>query len=97
MARKRMVTRTVVQTKAEVMCLNVITAEVSINTYTIGGSYDSDSLLKALKPIFETDELKLVAVQGYTEAEILLGMDEDEFIRLAKVLPPRTNTGKGAE
>lgn len=97
MARKRMVTRTVVQTKAEVMCLNVITAEVSINTYTIGGSYDSDSLLKALKPIFETDELKLVSVQDYTEAEILLGMDEDEFIRLAKVLPPRTNTGKEAE
>ena len=97
MTRKRMVTRTVVQTKAEVMCLNVTTAEVSINTYTIGGSYDSNSLLKALKPIFETDDLKLVAVQDYTEAEILLGMDEDEFIKLAKVLPPRTKTGKEAE
>ena len=97
MARKRMVTRTIVQTNAEVMCLNVITAEVSINTYTIGGSYDSSSLLKALKDIFETDELKLVTIQGYTEAEILLGMDEDEFIRFAKVLPPRTNTGKEAE
>lgn len=97
MARKRMVTRTIQQTTADVMCLNVSTAEVSINTYTIGGSYEPDSLLKALKPIFETDELKLVAVQGYTEAEILLGMDEDEFIRLAKVLPPRTNTGKEAE
>lgn len=97
MARKRMVTRTIQQTTAEVMCLNVITAEVSINTYTIGGSYDSVSLLKALKPIFETEELKLVALQNYTEAEILLGMDEDEFIRLAKVLPPRTNTGKEAE
>ena len=97
MARKRMVTRTVVQTNAEVMCLNVTTEEVSINTYTIGGSYDSDSLLKVLKSIFETDDLKLVAVQDYTEAEILLGMDEDEFIRLAKVLPPRTNTGKEAE
>lgn len=97
MARKRMVTRTIQQTTAEVMCLNVITAQVSINTYTIGGSYDSDSLLKALKPIFETDELKLVAVQGYTEAEILLGMDEDEFIKHAKVLPPRISTGKEAE
>ena len=92
-----MVTRTIQQTTAEVMCLNVITAEVSIKTYTIGGSYDSDSLLKALKSIFETDELKLVVVQTYTEAEILLGMDEDVFIRLAKVLPPRTNTGKEAE
>lgn len=97
MARKRMVTRTIIQTTAEVMCLNVTTAEVTINTYTVGGSHDSDSALKALKPLYETDELKLVAVQDYHEDELLLGMDEDEFIRLAKVLPPRTNTGKEAE
>lgn len=97
MARKRMVTRTIVQTTAEIMCLNVVTAEVTVNIYTVGGSYDSDSVLKALKPIYETDELKLVAVQDYHEDELLLGMDEDEFIRLAKVLPPRTNTGKEAE
>ena len=97
MARKRMVTRTVIQTTAEVMCLNVTTAEVTVNIYTVGGSHDSDSVLKALKPLYETHELKLVAVQDYHEDELLLGMDEDEFIRLAKVLPPRTNTGKDAE
>lgn len=96
MARKRMVTRTVIQTTAEVMCLNVTTAEVTVNTYIVGGSHDSDSALKALKPLYETDELKLVAVQDYHEEELLLGMDEDEFIRLAKVLPAR-NLGKGAE
>lgn len=97
MARKRMVTRTIIQTTAEVMCLNVTTAEVTVNTYTVGGSYDSDSALKVLKPLYETDELKLVAVQDYHEEELLLGMDEEEFIRLAKVLPPRTNTGKDVE
>lgn len=96
MARKRMVTRTFIQTTAEVMCLNVTTAEVTINTYIAGGSHDSDSALKALKPLYETDELKLVAVQDYHEEELLLGMDEDEFIRLAKVLSAR-NLGKGAE
>lgn len=97
MARKRMVTRTIIQTTAEVMCLNVTTAEVTVNTYTVGGSYDSDSVLKALKPLYETDELKLVAVQHYHEEELLLGMDEEEFIRLAKVLPPRTYAGKEVE
>lgn len=96
MARKRMVTRTVIQTTAEVMCLNVTTAEVTVNTYTVGGSHDSDSALKTLKSLYETDELKLVAVQDYHEEELLLGMDEDEFIRLAKVLPSR-NTRKDAE
>lgn len=97
MARKRMVTRTIIQTSADVMCLNVVTAEVSVNAYTIGGSYDSHTLLQALKPIYETDDLKLVAVQDYHEDELLLGMDEDEFIRLAKVLPPRANTRKVVE
>ena len=96
MARKRMVTRTIIQTTAEVMCLNVTTAEVTINTYTVGGSHDSDSVLKALKPLYETDELKLVTVQDYHEEELLLGMEEDDFIRLAKVLPPR-NIGKEVE
>lgn len=97
MARKRMITRTIVQTTAEVMCLNVTTAEVTVNTYIVGGAYDSDSVLKVLKPLYETDELKLVAVQEYHEEELLLGMDEEEFIRLAKVLPPRTNAGKEVE
>lgn len=96
MARKRIVTRTIIQTTAEVMCLNVTTAEVTVNTYTVGGMYDSDSLLKVLKPLYETDELKLVAIQNYHEDELLLGLDEDEFIRLAKVLPPR-NIGKDVE
>lgn len=96
MTRKRMVTRTIIQTTVEVMCLNVTTAEVTINTYMVGGSHDSDSALKALKSLYETDELKLVAVQDYHEEELLLGMEEDDFIRLAKVLPPR-NIGKEVE
>lgn len=38
MARKRMVTRTVEQTTAQVMTLDVTTAEVQVRTYDIGGN-----------------------------------------------------------
>ena len=91
MARKRMITRTVQQTTAKVMCLNVETANVTVEEYTIGGEYTELELLKKLQELFETDVLKLVHVESQEVEELLLGMDEDTFIRLATVLPPRTN------
>lgn len=90
MARKRMVTRTVEQTTAQVMTLDVTTAEVQVRTYDIGGKYSDDDLLKKLQKLFQTDTLKLVHIESQTCKEVLLGMDEEDFIRLAKVLPPRT-------
>lgn len=93
MARKRMVTRTVEQTTAQLMTLDVTTAEVKICTYDIGGKYTDEELLKKLQNIFQTDTLKLVHVESQTCKEVLLGMDEEDFIRLAQVLPPR-NTQK---
>ena len=91
MARERMVTRTVMVTVAEVMCLNVTNAEVQINTYEMSGTYaDNSALLKALKKVYETEELKLVSVQEVDEKEVLYGMKEVDFIRLATILPPRS-------
>lgn len=89
MSRKRMVTRTVEQTTAQVMVIHVPTAEVQIRTYDIGGKHTDEDLLKNLQKIFQTDTLKLVHIEEQTCKEVLLGMDEEDFIRLAKVLPPR--------
>ena len=48
MARERMVTRTVTETVAEIMCLNVVTCEVSISTFTYAGEFSSsEELLKS--------------------------------------------------
>lgn len=89
MARKRMVTRTVEQTTAQVMTLDVITAEVQVRSYDIGGRYTDEELLKKLQKLFQTDTLKLVHIESQDCKEVLLGMEEEDFIRLAKVLPPR--------
>lgn len=91
MARKRMVTRTIEQTTAEVMTLNVSTAEVLTIEYVIGGRYSDTDLLNKLQEIFQTDELKLVHIEKQECTEVLLGMTEEDFIRYATVLPPRTN------
>lgn len=92
MARKRMVTRTVMQTTAEVMTLDVTTAEVQVQSYDIGGQYTDKELLKKLQNLFQTDALKLVHIESQECKELLLGMDEEDFIRLAKVLPARNTT-----
>lgn len=91
MARKRMVTRTVEQTTAQVMTLDITTADVQVLPYDIGGQYNDEELLKKLQSIFQTETLKLVHIESQTCKEVLLGMDEEDFIRLAKVLPPRTS------
>lgn len=93
MARERMVTRTVTQTTAKVMCLDVTTAEVSINEYTIGGTYKETDMLKKFKKLFETDEFKLVNIESSKVEDVLLGMTEEDFIRYATVLLPREQQG----
>lgn len=89
MARKRMITRTVEQTTAQVMTLDVTTAEVQVRPYDIGGHYTDEELLKKLQNLFQTDTLKLVHIESQVCKEVLLGMDEEDFIRLAKILPTR--------
>lgn len=97
MARKRMVTRTIEQTTAKVMTLNVDTAEVTITPYTISGELTGDALLKALQDTYQTDTMKLVHVLESTLESVLYGMEEEEFIKLAKVLPKRYVTVSESE
>lgn len=89
MANVKMVTRTIEQTTAEVMCVDTDTAQVTINSYTIGGAYTDDELLKKLKKLFETDCLVFVKIESQHTEQLLLGMTEEDFIRYATVLPPR--------
>lgn len=91
MARERMVTRTVVVTNCEALCVDVTTVETTIKSYDLSGSYSTvDDALKALKKAYETDTFKVVAIQKMTENEVLYGMSELDFIKQAKVLDPET-------
>jgi len=90
MARERMITRTIEQETATIMCLDVTTAEVQVRDFTIGGNYDTETLLKKFKEIYETETFKLVHIERVHMDELLLGMPEEDFIRYARVLPSRT-------
>lgn len=90
MARERMVTRTVVATEVNALCLNIETAEPFNKTVILSGTFkDKQAIEKAAKKAIDTDHEKCVTVVEYTEKETLYGMSEQQFIELAKVLPPR--------
>ena len=90
MARKPMVTRTIVTTKATALCLNITTGEPENITVTVPRTYkDEAKLLKAVQAVAETDELKVVHIVATEEVETLYGMTEQDFILGAIVLPPR--------
>ena len=93
MRTEKMVTRTVVKTNCEIMCLNIDSAQVIVKNFTVSGKYDNENdLLKTCQNLFETDNFKLVHISEFSEEEVLLGMPESKFIELAEVLPPRKIT-----
>lgn len=98
MARVPMVTRTIVATKANVMCLDVHAGEPCNHVVTVPRTYkDDEALMKKVRPLIETETLKAVNIVDKEEIETLYGMTEQEFIEHAKVLPPRNITEKEAE
>lgn len=90
MARTPMVTRTIVTTKAIIMCLDVEAGEPFNKEVTLPRTYkDEKALLKKVRPLVETDTVKAVHVVDTEEVETLYGMTEQEFIENAQILPPR--------
>lgn len=90
MARERMITRTVTEVTVKVMCVDVETAQVEVKDFILSGNYENDDIiLKTLKKQHETDIYKLIKVESTTVTEKLYGMTEQQFIELAKELPPR--------
>lgn len=90
MARARKVTRTFYSTKVIVMCVDTETATVNNYEVEIAGVYsDEKKLMKAVTKVVETETLKPVSVVSSEVIEALYGMDEQKFIEMAEVLPPR--------
>lgn len=94
---KRMITRTIELNTYTVRTLNVETAEVLDVNYTIGTRYSDAKILAELREQHETDSFKLVAIVNHTVETRLYGMDEQTFIQLAEVLPPRTKAESNPE
>ena len=91
MARVPQVTRTIITTECNVMCLNILTGEPFNETVVLPRTYKDDKkLLKKVQEVIDNDEQKAVHIVDKKEVETLYGMPEQDFIKYATVLPPRT-------
>ena len=95
MARERMVTRTVSTTTIDVLVINIETAGVDTKSFVLGQNMVKDektTLNNAQKMLDDetgTTLWKCVAIKNIKEEETLYGMTEQDFLKYAKVLPPR--------
>ena len=91
MARVQKITRTIVATKASVMCVDPTNGQTSTQEVTLSGTFKDDkTLLKRAGKMLDNETTKAVFITGKTEQETLYGMDEDKFIASAEILPLRT-------
>ena len=91
MARTRMITRTVVTANYEVLVMNLNTMQgEKISVAVPSGDTMTDKQRQEIIASNIPDGMVFVQILGVTFTETLYGMPEDEFIRLAKVLPPRS-------
>lgn len=90
MARIPMVTRTITTTHANVLCLDIVAGEPFNELVVLPRTYKDDkALMKQVSKLIDNEERKAVHVVDKKEVETLYGMTEQEFIKLAKELPPR--------
>ena len=90
MARTPEVTRTIITTKALLMCANTENESIEKREAVLPRTYKDDkAVLKAARNVIETDTIKVISVVSTETEETLYGMTEQEFIDHARVLPPR--------
>lgn len=90
MARTPQITRTIQTTKANVLCLDIESAEPFNKEVLLPRVYKDDTaVLKVVEKIVNTDKVKAVHVVDVSVETKLYGMSEQRFIELAEELPPR--------
>ena len=97
MAKERMITRTLTITTLEVMTVDITTATTGTARFDVVGDHTFDTALKAVKELYETETTKIVTITDLVLNDYLFGMPESDFIKTAKILPPRTTTKVGEE
>ena len=91
MARKQMVTRTIVSTKVNVMCSDIVKAASFNKDIVLPGTFKTEKkLMEAVEELVNSETEKAVHIMLQEEIETLYGMSEQDFINHAKVLDKET-------
>lgn len=92
MARRKMVTRTITATDVTCLCMDISTAEPINKTFSIVGKFAEDEkLLKVVRKMYETDDVKIVAIVDKNVTNELYGMDENEYLAHAHIISKKAD------
>ena len=98
MARKRMITRTILTTKVNALCMDTQTCEACNKDVVLPRTFkDNDKVLKAVKSLIDTPTFKVVDIVDVETVETLYGMNEQKFINESVILDPETRKQLEAE
>ena len=98
MARAKMVTRTITATEVEAQIVTISASEITTIKVTVSGEYDdTEKLLKAVKKVTETADIKVLQILTSEKIEKLYGMLETDFLAQAKELDPETRKALAQE
>lgn len=90
MARKPVVSRTIKSTIVNAKVYKSSTDSVETQNISLAGTFDTEEQLdKALRKATKGADIQVLAVLGTEVNEALYVMDENKFIELADVQPPR--------
>ena len=89
--KQKMVTRSVTITKVTLMCVDTVGAEIfNTDVEILGKQKNAEKLLNRCKELLESDSsTKVVEIVRLTEEKRLYGMPETDFVKQARLLPPR--------
>lgn len=81
----KLITRTISERRYTVMCLNIVTAEVTQEDFSLGSMNfpGKDSALRALQKKYNSEEKKLVTIVKTDSVDALYAMTEEAFIKAA--------------
>ena len=103
MARRDMVTRTVVGTKAICKVVDPATEAITVKSVLLTGKYtlsdnaeDNKPLIKAIKKAL-ADSFVFVKVESIEDCSKLYGLDTTKFMEMAVELDPQTRKIIGTE
>lgn len=92
MARKRMVTRTITYTEADVRVYNIEKNEIQLVKYKLLGRLSVNESLKVIEN--KHKEVRPLKVEEVVINEELYGMPVEKFFELAEILPDRTKVSE---
>ena len=93
--KERMITRTIESYEVTCLYANVKAMTMGECILSIPGSTPESKLDKEVRkvfnesPVYGTGEFAYVSIKEYRKVSELYGMSESDFIRYAKLLPPR--------